>query len=444
MGIAELMSQSNSQSRSTNYFKQVKNSFIYKGLSVACALLSIPLMIRYLGQEEFGVWSTLLSILTWVTFFDLGLGNGLRNKLAESLAKHKINQGKEFISSAYSLIGMISFFFIILISVAAILVPWNKVFNTTAVSELQLSYAVWITGIFVCINFVVGLISSILHAVQKSSVAVIGQLIFNFLSLAFICSLIQLGHSSLILLALLYGVALISSNIIISFWFYRNNPDLMPRLTLRFLHAKPLLGHGAQFFILQIAVLVIFTTDKIIISQIFGPEYVTSYDVIFKLFSIVTLAYGLISTPVWSSYTEAFHQEDYDWVRGALRKQLVIFFLVVFAVFGLIFSAQKIIALWIGGGIFTPISLIVSIGLFVLISTWNNIYANFLNGIGRVKLQMYTAIIAMTFNVPLAILFAKYLDWGVSGVVLATCVSLMLFGVVGPLETYRTLRKHPT
>jgi O-antigen/teichoic acid export membrane protein len=116
MGIAELMSQSNSQSRSTNYFKQVKNSFIYKGLSVACALLSIPLMIRYLGQEEFGVWSTLLSILTWVTFFDLGLGNGLRNKLAESLAKHKINQGKEFISSAYSLIGMTSFFFMILIS----------------------------------------------------------------------------------------------------------------------------------------------------------------------------------------------------------------------------------------------------------------------------------------------------------------------------------------
>jgi O-antigen/teichoic acid export membrane protein len=320
-------------------------------------------------------------------------------------------------------------------------IPWHKVFNTTVVPELELSYVVWITGLFICLNFVVGLISSVLHAVQKSSVVVIGQLIFNFLSLVFVFCLVQFGHSSLILLALLYGVALISSNILLSAWFYKKNPNLTPRFTLSFQHVKPLLGHGAQFFVLQIAVLVIFTTDKIIISQIFGPEYVTSYDVIFKLFAIVTLVYGLISAPVWSSYTEAFHQSDYVWIGGALRKQLGIFLLVVIAVVGLIFCAQEIIALWVGSDILAPMSLVVSVGLFVLISTWNNIYASFLNGIGRIKIQMYTAIIAMTINVPMAIQFAKYLDWGISGVVLATCLSLMLFGVAGPLETYRTLQR---
>lgn len=441
MGVSELMNQSISKSRSANYFKQVKNSFVYKGISVACSFLSIPLMISYLGQEEFGVWSTLLSILTWVTLFDLGLGNGLRNKLAEALAKHNTSQGKEFISSAYSLIALVSLFFMIAISLAAILVPWHKVFNTTEVPELQLSYAVWITGLFICLNFPVGLISSVLHAAQKSSVVVIGQLIFNFLSLVFVFCLIQIGHPSLIFLALLYGVALISSNILLSAWFYKKNPNLVPRFTLSFQYAKPLLGHGAQFFILQIAVLIIFTTDKIIISQIFGPEHVTSYDVTFKLFAMITLVYGLISAPVWSSYTEAFHQSDYAWIADALRKQLRIFLLMVLAIVCLIFSAQEIIALWIGPNIWTPMPLVVSIGLFVMISIWNNIYASFLNGIGRVKIQMYTAIIAMIINVPMAVLFAKQFNWGISGVVLATCLSLMLFGVVGPLETYRTLQK---
>ena len=75
---------------------------------------------------------------------------------------------------------------------------------------------------------------------------------------------------------------------------------------------KSITSLGFQFFIIQIAVIVIFTTDKILITQLFGPEYVASYDVVFKLFSIITIAHGILMAPLWSAYSDAYHRNDIE------------------------------------------------------------------------------------------------------------------------------------
>jgi len=80
--------------RTKNYFLQVRNSFIYKFLAIVLSYLSIPLMIKYLGNVQYGIWSTLLSIMSWISLFDIGIGNGLRNKVSESLGKEKVKGNK--------------------------------------------------------------------------------------------------------------------------------------------------------------------------------------------------------------------------------------------------------------------------------------------------------------------------------------------------------------
>lgn len=430
-----------SQARSHNYLRQVKGSAVFKGLAVVCSFFSIPLMIHYLGQERFGVWSTLLSLMNWIVFFDFGLGNGLRNKLTESLAKDQFDEAKGYISSAYSLIGLISLMLFLLMAFAAFVVPWQKVFNTQVFGAVKLSYAVLIIGFFIALNFWVSLINSVLNAVQKTSVIVMGQFLFNALSLILVYVLTKTTNASLLYLATVYGASMVAANILLSAWFYKGNKSLIPKISLEFSHARPLLSLGLQFFVIQIAVLVIFTTDKILITQFFGPEFVTPYDVIFKLFSVITLVYGLITAPLWSSYTDAYHRSDFIWIKSILRKQLLIFSFIVLAVILLILIAKPIIAIWVGADLVVSMPLIISMGLFILISTWNNIYAFFLNGIGKIRLQLYSAILAMLLNIPIAIYFTQYLGFGVNGVVLATCASLTLFAVLGPLEVYSTLRK---
>lgn len=434
------MTKTISQARSHNYLRQVKGSAVFKGLAVACSFFSIPLMIHYLGQEQFGVWSTLLSVVTWITFFDLGLGNGLRNKLAESLAKEQADEARSYISSAYSLIGFISLTLFLSLALVAFIVPWQKVFNTQLLSAEILSYAVLITGFFIALNFWVSLINSVLNAVQKTSIVVLGQFLFNALSLILVYVLTKTTDASLLYLATAYGMSMAGANVLLTGWFYKGNLGLIPRLSLDLSHARPLLSVGLQFFVIQIAVLVIFTTDKILITQLFGPEFVTPYDVVFKLFGIITLIYGLITAPLWSSYTDAYHRGDFIWIKGVLSKQLLIFGLIMLAVILLVLIAKPVIAIWIGSDLVVSMPLIESVGLFILISTWNNIYAFFLNGVGKIRLQLYSALLAMLMNIPLAIYFTQYLGFGVNGVVLATCVSLSLFAVIGPLEVYSILR----
>jgi Na+-driven multidrug efflux pump len=79
-------------------------------------------------------------------------------------------------------------------------------------------------------------------------------------------------------------------------------------------------------------------------------------------------------------------------------------------------------------------------GLFVMVSAWNNVYAMLVNGIGKIKPQLYTAIIAMLLNIPLALLFTKHFGLGMSGIVLATCVSLLFAAVVLPVQVHSMIR----
>jgi len=91
--------------RTENYLKQTFMSFFYKGGALILSFLMVPLNLEYLGNLKYGIWATLFSIISWVTFFDLGLGNGMKNKVTEALSKKDFQSAREYISTAYFLIG---------------------------------------------------------------------------------------------------------------------------------------------------------------------------------------------------------------------------------------------------------------------------------------------------------------------------------------------------
>lgn len=434
------MSANMSEERTRNYLYQIKGAVVYKAIAMLASFLAIPLMIRYLGQEQYGIWSTLLTVMSWIVFFDLGVGNGLRNKVAEALARNNRKEAANYIASGYVLIGLIAVALWVLVTGASFFVTWQTVFNTRAISEATLRLTVQVAIFFIVINFWIGLIGALFGAVQKTSMTALGQLISNGLALIFVLFLIKTTDATITYLALAYGISLVIGNIILSFIFYKQHAELRPTLSLNKKHVTPLLSIGMKFFTIQVAVLVIFTTDKMLITQLFGPENVTQYDVIFKLFSVITFAHILVSAPLWSAYTDAYHRGDMVWIKRMLHKQLFIYISIVLSVLILGILAKPIISIWIGRDIAVSYSLIAAIGVFVLVSTWNNIFAMFVNGIGEIKIQLYTAVAAMFLNIPLALIFVKYFGFGLSGIVIATIVSLSPSAVLIPIQVYRILR----
>lgn len=434
------MSFTISENRTKNYFKQLKSSFVFKILAIGCSFLIIPLMIKYLGNEQYGIWSTLLSIVSWIVLFDIGIGNGLRNKISESLAKDSPHEAQKYISTAYIMIGFISIVLLCIFLLASNYIPWQSTFNTQVLSNNELKLVVNITAGFLFINFWLSLINQVFNGLQKSSIVVFSQFLSNLLSLIFVYILYIYFESSLVKLAFFYGLSLVVTNLSISTWFFKSNNYLLPRLQLYSkAYVKSITSLGFQFFIIQMAVLVMFTTDKILITQLFGPKYVTSYDVVFKLFSIISIAHSLLMAPLWSAYSDAYHRNDYEWIKKTIKNQLKIFILFIFATMILVTLAKPIIRLWIGDKLQVDNMLILSMGLFVIVYTWSNIFAYFINGVNKLNIQVYTSIIAIIINIPISIFIVKKLGAGSYGIVIGTIISLSFFAIFGSIQVYKII-----
>lgn len=428
--------------RSKNYLKQLKGSFLFKFGAIAFTFLAMPLMIKYLGPETYGVWSTMLLLVNWIMMFDLGIGNGLKNKVSENLAKQNKKEAVGYISTAYGIIGVVSIFLFVVLFFLSYFIPWGSVFNTNAVPENEIRIAIILLGFFVFLNFWLNLVTQIYHGLQKSSLVTFGQFLSNGVALILVFFLYQFSGASLIKMVVAYGVALVISNLTLSFLAFGSHKDLRP--LWKFFDVsriKPLLSLGLRFFAIQIATIVIFMSDKIIITQLLGPENVTSYDVVFKLFSVFTILHSLVLLPLWPAYSNAYAQGDLSWIRITIKNQLKFSCLLFFGALVLAMLGPAIVEIWIGGEVKVDSALYFFFFIFVVVSVWSNVFAYFVNSINRINVQFFTSIFAAAINIPMSIFFVSHLGLGLNGIVLATAVSLSVYAVIGPFQVFKLVRQ---
>jgi O-antigen/teichoic acid export membrane protein len=312
------------------------------------------------------------------------------------------------------------------------------------IEETSLRLAVQIAVLFTLVNLSLGLVGALLGAAHKTSLVFFGQLLSNLILLTSVLVFFNSSEGQIGTLALINGISLVLANIVLSFVFYKSQPQLWPFMRLDIARVRPLLASSFPFFVIQLAVLVIFTTDKLLITQFFGPEQVAQYEVVLKLFSLVILVHGLISLPLWSAYTDAYARRDFAWIKRMLRTQLLIFFVILIAIALMIILAPTIIRIWLGDSFFVSIQLIVATGIFVAISIWNNIFATFVNGIGQLRVQLYAAIFAMLINIPVSIFLVNNTNLGVSAIIIGTCSSLLIAGISLPIQVKFIIRSLKT
>lgn len=88
--------------------KNVIASFVLNGGSILISFVLVPMTLGYLNEYEYGVWLTLNSILSWIYIFDIGLGNGLRNRLTEALARNDFKSAKIYVSTSFFCMSIIA------------------------------------------------------------------------------------------------------------------------------------------------------------------------------------------------------------------------------------------------------------------------------------------------------------------------------------------------
>lgn len=425
--------------RSIKAKKSILMLFMVKGYGVLVNLALIPLTLNLLDEYKFGVWITIFNVLSWIVLFDIGVGNGLRNKFTESVALGKKIEAREYVSTAYALMVLIGLVLICTFILPWLLLDWSAIFNVDGSMSTELFYLIGITFLCTIIQFGLKLITTLLTAIHKPGVAGAVMSISN----------------SLVLILFILGGDFLSNNIVgigfvytlmplivllgASIWFFsRELKEYIPSFNfVRKSKVKDLFSLGIQFFLIQVAVVIIFQTDTMIISHSISPDAVTPYNIVFRYFGVVSMLSSIVMTPFWSSYTDAAAKKDYIWIKRVVIKQLKLLMLLIVAVVGMVIFAKDVICLWVGEDIVFSNVLLFGMAVYTIISVWNNIFSFVLNGLSKTKVQLITSIVGMLINIPLSILLAKNLGNG--GVILGTIGSLIIFGVFGSIEVYRVL-----
>lgn len=430
--------------RSLNARKQILFSFFLKGVNIIIGFVYVPLMLAFVGEVKYGLWLTIGSVISWFSFLDIGLGNGLRNHLAEAFAKEDRLLAKTLVSSAYSAVTFVSICALGIFSIVNFFLDWDSILRAPDSIEIDLGLIVWLVFSMFCLQLIFKLIGTVLTAGQRPSLNTAIITCGNLVAVSLLLSLVWFSvEGSLLMVAILQSVPIVLVLILASLYFYfADYSDIKP--SLKFFDkskVKGLVGLGAKFFLLQIGQIVIYTTDNLIITRILGPEEVTTYFVPQKYFSLIILGFSIIMTPLWSAFTEAKAQNDFVWIRSTLKRlmQIWVGFFVLAGV--LLMMSPIVYKLWVGQEVAHKITFSLSLltAVFVCLSSFASIFLNFLNGFGKVSLQTLAIIVAAGINIPLSYYFGKSLGMGSTGVILASVVSISFFVVLMPLQSYKIL-----
>ena len=441
----ELINFKNSN-RSDKAKKNIILLFIVNFFNLIAIMALVPVSLAYLDEVEYGIWLTLHSILMWLVNMDLGLGNGLRNKLAEAFALKDNKLARSYVSTAYAVFSAGLLFIIIIYLIAHPFINWAVLLKAPDEYFYSLNKLVLFVFILFCLHFLLRLLSSILNADQRPAVNGAISLSINGLTLLSIIVLSRFYEKSLFAYGLLSGfvpvLVLLIFSIALFSKLFRSIAPSFKFVDLKY--SSALIKLGMQFFVIQIAGLIIFTTGNIIITQLFGPAQVTVYNVAYKYFYLAPMVFNVIIAPFWSAFTEAYVKQEYDWIKGMMKKLVLIWAGLSTIVVLMIIFSDFVYMIWLKKNIEVPFLLSLLTGIFVITANWNNMFVYFLNGVGKVRLQFYNAIITAIINIPLSIFFAKYLNMGISGVMLSTIVCIIFGSVWAPIQYLKIINNKAT
>lgn len=421
--------------------KNISWGFLFKVLGMILSYISIPVVLNYLGEESYGVWITIFSIMSWVYTFDVGVGNGLKIRLTEALTNKNLTLAREYISTAYILILVVTILLLIIGSISIYKVDFAQNLNVLFLEESYLKNVILISFVLTLSNFVIGLYKQLLFAVHQSALIGLTNVLYQSVVIILIIFADSYTNSSLLIVAAVYGLSNLVIGVVFTVIFFYTKKELRPHVKyFRFNNIKSIGGLGLEFFVIQLCVIVIFSTDNLIITKLLGPEAVTPYSIVGQVFQAFIVMWYLLSAPLTPLYTDAFIKNDIAWIRKTMKNLNCFFLIVIIVIILAVVFGEIVIEFWLGRSLEYPPYLFLFFGMFVLIRIYGDLYMSFLNAIGKLKWQMYLSILGAIVNIPLSIYCVKNLHMGASGVILATCISLTLLSLIMPVQTYLELK----
>ena len=433
---------------------KLKNNHIlmsgfYKGVSGLSLFLSIPLLIKYLGEESYGVWILVFTLFQWVLLMDFGIQSSLKTKIPILLHNKEFDLIKRYIKTTYKISVYIAIAILVIFTILIYFVDITSLFNISTLNHEFVKKIFFINIFFFCITFLANIHKSLYVSFLKGKYAeeslAVNQSGFLILiaAAAFLFPNISI-EDKLILVSLINGVFCLVVNLFYTFRFFKleglslktseNTPANFVKESLRL---------GSKYMFIQLGLMFIFSADNYIISNSFSPKDIVPYDSVSRIFQFPIMIIFAAISPLWSMFATDYIEKNKEKLLSKFKKFNVLYLGILLFIAFLALVSPIIIPIWIKQTLYVPDNLILYLALVTALRIFATFYSFFLYGIGKLNNYIAILLVSVILKFPLTY-FLIYLDFGINSVVISTLFLMVIWVIFIPYECYRFVNKLKT
>ena len=418
-------------------------SLLSRSIGIAVSLVTIPLILGYLGPERYGLWVILGSLTSWLMISDLGFsGNALVNALAEANGKDDQVLGQQLVATAFWCLMGIAAALALIFTLLFPVIPWASFFNSSAdVPAWELDWAIILYLAFFLIMFPLRIVGSVYSGYQEGYIGYIWAIIGSILTLFVLLGITRVPGGLLELILAVSGaqVVVVFANAV--YLFYQQRPWLFPRLrSVTKKSFRRLRSLGLKYLVSQLAGIALLHSQPIIITQLLGLGEVSVFHITHRILTLPLMVVQMFTFPLLAAYGEAYSRQDWPWIRRTLRRSLLASVATsVCSILPLVLLAKPIIGWWVGVDMVPDYTLVLSLGAYVIVYGIATPISVFLLGLEYVGSQAAISVASALVTIGLGVLLT--VEFGLSGIAIAMAAGLAVALTIQVLQLWSVKTK---
>lgn len=372
-------------------------STIAKSAAAANLFLTVPFVLHALGSVKFGVWATLVSLVTIAGFLDFGIGNGTMNLVAAAHSRGNNQVVSSILREGLRTLIGVGFCLAVVTVIVLPLVSWQRLLGLSDTMSSNVRGAVAVVLFSIVLAVPLNLANRVQLGIGRGDRAFRWQAVGQMLAAATVILLAKLNASLIALVAAAVSTPLITS--FINSWLMWHDPFFVcSSATIRQPKiASYIRREGALFFVLQLAAALAFSADLPLISALRSPVDAGNYAIAQRLFLIVPMTLSLLWLPLWPIYRQALARGDRHWIVQTLRRSIL-----AAAAYSccmgaaLYFGSAFVMGMWIHLPLHLSKVLLAGFSIWYVIDAVGTAIATFLNAASVMRYQVIVASVFAT------------------------------------------------
>lgn len=366
-------------------------SLVSKVVTFSLQVLAMPVAVRTLGTEQFALYAMINSAVAWINLANFGIGPGLTVGIASAAAQGDTRREKELFTSAF-----LSVLLLVLAVGAVLFLALSQIpIEVLLSAQYRNYYPTARTSIYLLVFFILAyglstVIESTQAGYQESYIYNAWLICGNVITIVALLLMPLLKPTLVTMILAVSGPALLARLANTIFFLFQHK---LLRIRLRyysFSQAKTLLASGFAYSFTAVGNFLNHQVPIVLIGRQLSATSTATFTAVMTFYN---LSFGMMTTltmPALPALSDSKARSDGSWAKKAYRN-IVIYGMLYAIIVGLAMSflGVPILRLWFGPSVDPYPALVLGLGIYMVLSSWEYLHQMILVGLDRIRISSF-------------------------------------------------------